>query len=66
MLPVEAEDGVFEELAGGRPVGGLQLQAAQRNVPQPRGQVQWDGGCRGGTGDLKIRNEKVKTFKVGL
>lgn len=53
-LPAVPEDGVFQQLSRGRPVRGLQLQAAQGHVPQARGQVGGDAWSRGGAGDLRI------------
>lgn len=47
-----AEDGVLQQLSGGRPVGGLELQAAQGDVPQAWRQVERDRGCCGSAGDL--------------
>ncbi len=40
-----AEDGVLQQLSGGRPVGGLELQAAQGDVPQAWRQVERDRGA---------------------
>lgn len=59
-LPVEAENGVLEELSGWRPVLGLQLQAPQGDVPQSRGEVGRDGRCGRGARDLRIRQSVSK------
>lgn len=32
-LPAVAEDGMLQQLSGGRPVGGLKLKATQGDVP---------------------------------
>ena len=52
-LPVEAKHRVFEKFPGGGPVCGLQLQAAQGDIPQARGQLRGDGGSRCGTCNLE-------------
>lgn len=70
MLPVVAEDWVFEELARGRPVGRLQLQTAQCDVSQTWREVRRDAGCCGGTGDLRTeitvldKYDGPKTFNI--
>ena len=49
LLPL-LEDGVEEELPSGGPQGGVQLQAAQDEVPEGRGDgggnLGWSGGTR--------------------
>lgn len=51
-LPAVPEDGMLQQLSGGRPVGGLELQAAQGDVPQAWRQLGRDGGRCGSAGDL--------------
>lgn len=46
---------MLEEFPGGGAVRGLQLQAAQGDIPQARGQLGRDGGCTGGTRNLGER-----------
>jgi len=53
VLPVPPEHGVFQEVPGGRPVRGLQLQTAQGDVPQPWGELGRDRRCGCSTGDLR-------------
>lgn len=43
---------MLQQLSGGRPVGGLELQAAQGDVPQAWGQLGGDRGRCGSAGNL--------------
>lgn len=52
-LPAVAEDGMLQQLSGGRPVGGLKLKATQGDVSQAWRQVGWDSWCCGSAGNLR-------------
>lgn len=57
-LPGVAEDGMFQEVSGGRPVGGLELKTSQCDVPQAWRQMRWDTRCCGSTGNLERRDHQ--------